>query len=60
MDHCPKCKSLLRTGISFTTNEDDVEYTNIPLFCLNKDCDNYAGNTLDIVKQVDIVKNRVN
>jgi hypothetical protein len=68
MENCPKCKSLLRTGVSFMTFENDttpdlptIAYTNIPLFCLNKECENFAGEHLDQPKYlVDVVKNKVN
>lgn len=75
MENCPKCNSLLRTGVSFMTFENDdtpdkptIAYTNIPLFCLNKECENYVGDNTDNPNKpeyqpkylVDIVKNRVN
>lgn len=36
-----------------------IAYTNIPLFCLNKECENNAGTSLEPQYLVDIVKNRV-
>jgi hypothetical protein len=56
----------LRTGVSFMTFENDttpdlptIAYVNIPLFCLNKECENNAGTSLEPQYLVDIVKNRV-
>jgi hypothetical protein len=72
MENCPKCNSLLRTGVSWMTFENDdtpdmptIAYTNIPLFCLNKECENFAGENSDKPNYqpkylVDVVKNRVN
>jgi hypothetical protein len=38
-----------------------IAYTNIPLFCLNKECENFVGEHLDQPKYlVDVVKNKVN
>jgi hypothetical protein len=48
-----------------TPDKPTIAYTNIPLFCLNKECENYAGENSDKPNYqpkylVDIVKNRVN
>jgi hypothetical protein len=59
MEICPKCHNLLKTGPSYTTTEDDGEYTNIPLYCFNKTCENFVGDTLDELKKIDVVKNKV-
>jgi hypothetical protein len=68
METCPKCNSLLRIGTSYMTFENDdtpdeltIAYTNLPLICINKECDQYGGE--DVSKPriiVDTVKNRVN
>jgi hypothetical protein len=60
MEICPKCHNLLKTGPSYTTTEDGIDYTNIPLYCFNKTCENFVGDTLDELKKIDVVKNKVN
>lgn len=68
VENCPKCKSLLRTGSSFYTTENDttpdlptIVYVNIPMFCVNKECESYAGEDLNNPKYlIDIVRNQVN
>ncbi|MEH7355080.1 hypothetical protein V7150_16100 [Neobacillus drentensis] len=68
METCPKCNSLLRTGTSFMTFENDdtpdketIAYTNIPLICPNKECDDYGGGNLFEPRiVVEVTKNRVN
>lgn len=68
METCPKCNSLLRTGITFMTFENDdtpeletIAYTNIPMICPNADCDDYGGENLSEPRiVVELVKNRVN
>jgi hypothetical protein len=60
MEICPKCHNLLKTGPSYTTTEDGIDYENVPLFCFNKGCENFVGGSLDKVKQIDVVKNKVN
>jgi hypothetical protein len=59
MENCPKCHNLLKTGPSYTTTESDGDYVNIPLYCFNKGCENYTGTTLDELKKIDVVKNKV-
>lgn len=68
MDACPKCNSLLRIGNSFYTFENDDTpdaptkvFTNLPLICLNKECDNYGGGDLSNPRfVVDTVVNQLN
>jgi hypothetical protein len=68
METCPKCNSLLRIGTSYMTFENDdtpeletKAYTNLPLICLNKDCDDYGGEDVNNPRIiVDIVRNQVN
>ncbi|WHY76074.1 hypothetical protein QNH20_18350 [Neobacillus sp. WH10] len=68
METCPKCNSLLRTGISQMTFENDdtpdketIAYTNIPMICPNKACDDYGGEDTSKPRiVVETVKNRVN
>lgn len=68
MDHCPKCNSLLRTGKSTMDFENDttpdlptIAYINIPMFCQNKECENYAGdNPEQPMYLVDVLRNKVN
>jgi hypothetical protein len=38
-----------------------IAYTNLPMICINKDCDNYGGEELTKPKIiVETVKNKVN
>jgi len=68
MDTCPKCNSLLRIGTSFMTFENDdtpeletIAYTNLEMLCLNKECDQYAGENLAEPRTVvETITNRVN
>jgi hypothetical protein len=68
MENCPKCHNLLKTGPSYTTTEDGIDYTNVPLYCFNKTCENFVGDhkdadgniMLDELKKIDVVKNQVN
>jgi hypothetical protein len=59
MENCPKCHNLLKTGPSYETTENGTTFVNIPLFCFNKTCENYVGDTLDELKKIDVVKNQV-
>jgi hypothetical protein len=68
METCPKCQALLRIGSSFMTFENDdtpdkptIAYTNMPMLCVNKDCENYAGEDLTNPRYLtDLVRNQVN
>jgi hypothetical protein len=44
-----------------TPDAPTIAYVNIPMFCFNKECENYVGDNLDQPKYlVDVVRNRVN
>jgi hypothetical protein len=68
METCPKCNSLLRIGTSYMTFENDdtpeeptIAYTNLPMICNNKDCDDYGGEDLSNPRiVVETIKNQVN
>jgi hypothetical protein len=69
MDHtCPKCNSLLQIGETQMEFENDttpdlptIAYTVQPMYCMNKNCDYYAGENLKEPKfLVDLFRNRVN
>jgi hypothetical protein len=68
METCPKCNSLLQIGESYMTFENDttpdlptIAYVNLPLYCVNKDCANYAGENLKEPKFLtDLIRNKVN
>jgi hypothetical protein len=68
METCPKCNSLLQIGTSFMTFENDdtpdkptIAYTNLPMICLNKECENYGGELVTNPRYVvEVIKNRVN
>lgn len=68
METCPKCQSLLRIGISYMTFEHDdtpdeetIAYTNLPMICVNNDCDQFGGEDISHPRiVVETVKNRVN
>ncbi|MDF2854218.1 MAG: hypothetical protein K0Q87_69 [Neobacillus sp.] len=68
MDTCPKCQSLLQIGTSYMTFENDdtpdkptVAYTNLPMICLNKECEDYGGeNVFKPRVVVETVRNKVN
>jgi hypothetical protein len=68
METCPKCQALLRIGTSYMTFENDdtpdaetIAYTNLPLICLNKDCDDYGGENVSSPRIIiETIKNRVN
>jgi hypothetical protein len=65
---CPKCNSLLRIGSSYMTFENDdtpekptIAYVNLPLLCVNKECENFAGENLTNPRYLtDLVRNQVN
>jgi len=68
METCPKCQSLLRIGTSYMTFENDttpdlptIAYTNLPMICINKECDQYGGEDVSNPRIViEVIKNRVN
>jgi hypothetical protein len=44
-----------------TPELETIAYTNLPMICINKECDNYGGEDISNPRYViDIVKNRVN
>lgn len=68
METCPKCQALLRIGNSYYTTEANPDtpnepfiFINLPLLCVNKNCENYAGEKLESPRYLtDLVRNRVN
>lgn len=63
---CPKCNHLLRIGVSYMTfkNDDTPDaqteaYMNLPMICINKDCELFGGDketgTTDLSNPAQIV-----